>query len=447
MEDRRCGSRRRGFILAVTFGLMFVMVLGALVLANQGRALYGFTIMTQNEALEGEAAQWAYAEMRGILQGELPPSILGLPPGMPPAAAFNGTPGADVNVSGKLTWQKPNGPGGPEAYSVTTVVAGVSVPSCHALATATVRIAGQPDLGAGNYTCMYLSASPYGLLAPAGTIQVKSVRSTRDCDGADGHVSGLMANVAASGAIDISGQLNGRAYSSGPMVKASQGGILYPSWPNPAPIPDDFTSQLNDFKTKVLNGLSSGLTDKFGHLHDCLHEDFSSATGEALAAAEAGCLAEGGTLDSPYDVFGGSDTTQPTVDSPGSTDFDSSGGTLTVGTSLRIPDNENDELTFNTVNVNGDLLMEDSTVLHVKGDLTVSGAIRLGQKSTLVVDGRTRAQSVALNIPWQIPVTSASAAPSGERATSSSAAECHRRILRPFRTRPFPSPPVRTRTR
>lgn len=374
--------------MIMVLGFLFAMVEFTLLLMTQGHSMLGFTLITEGQIWEKEAASVAFAQLQGVLQGDVPPSSVGL--ASTSGGAFNGT-SSDVVFDGTLTVQPPGPAGGPESYTTTSTASGISVPSSHALAMLTARVDGSPGTPAGTWLCMDLAAFPYALLAPSGNIQVQSVRSTGNLDGDDSHVIGLMGNLFASGSVTVTGQLNGRAYAAG-SVSIGQGGIIYPQWPNAVSIPADFAAQLGTWKTQVQSGLTD-ISGKFNDLHTALHQDFSADEAAAYAAAELAAAEMGGTLDSPLDVYGGADTTQATVNSPGSTDTDS--GTLKIGVSLRIPSGESDELNFSTVNIqNGDLLLEDNTVLHVKGDLVVGGAIRLGQQASLVVDGSTQAQSI-----------------------------------------------------
>lgn len=401
---RRPRAKRRGFILIAALALMFVMVLFALILANLGRSMHGFTMITQGEASEYEATLFTFAELRGILQGDLSSATLGLPASLGPSGSLSGSTNSnDATFSGKLTYQKPNGPSGPESYASTVAAtgwSGVVVPTCHAAAMVKSTIPGAPDLASASYLCMYTSNYPYGLLAPNGGIQVHSVRSTSDLDGADGHLTGLMANLFAAHDITVGGTLNGRAYSSGNGISVASNGIVYRNWPNPVAIPTDFSDGLNSFKTSAVSGLGNSLMTALQDLHGALHEDFGPDLAAATGAEETAGLAQGGqTTVFDLDPYNGHSTTQNVVNSPGDTDY--SGGTLTVGVSLRIP-GENDELNFSTVNISGgDLVLEDNSVLHVHGDLTVSGAIRMGKKATLIVDGATRATE--LSMKYQAP--------------------------------------------
>ncbi|HEY3998655.1 MAG TPA: hypothetical protein VGO93_07300 [Candidatus Xenobia bacterium] len=400
--NRAAGSsgRRRGFVLVAALALLFAMVAFTLMLATQGRTMTGFTLQTEGTIFQHETALAATAQVRSVLQGEESPPTLGLPATLAASGTFTGNNPTDTAVTGftgTLTYQSPAPSGGPEGYQSAVTVGGVAVPTDHSLATFTdsITATSTTEMAAHQYLAVFSSLNPYGLLAPNGGVTVQSARSVSNLDGNDPHIQGLMVHIFASGSISVTGQLNGRAYSTGNSITVAQGGIIYPGWANSVAMPNDFTTSFNTYKSQVVTGLND-ISGKFNDLHSALHEDFSGDEGADYAAAELQAAADGGTMDGPFfeDPLDGGGT-QATVNSPGSTD--TNGSELDVGTSLRIPSGDKDELNFNPVKISNDLLLEDNTVLHVKGDLQVTGAIRMGKMSSLIVDGSTTAGSVEPN--------------------------------------------------
>lgn len=375
--------------------ICFIIVLIALVISFKNQAMQGFTISVETEAAETEGALYAFSQLRGVLQGNGSANHFGLSDPPPTTGSFSGTTvSGDAAFSGKLTYNKQNDSGGADGYSTTVPADGlatVNVPTCHSAAFLTASIKGEPLQQ--KYLCLYSGNYPYGLIAVTGDVQVKSVRSVSDYDGQDSHIIGLMGAVYARGNVAITGQLNGRAYSKGSSITVGQGGILYPKTPQALALPADFTAALSNFKSSSTSGLSTSLSSALDDLHAALHRNFDSEK----SAADAAELIGPGVLDTPQDSSGGASTSpQPTTNSPGNTDYDNPGGTLTVGTSLRIPSGQNQQLTFQTVKVSQDLLLEDNAVLSISGDVQVTGTIRLGQHSTLVIGGSTTAQGLAL---------------------------------------------------
>ena len=390
---------KRGFILAAAIAILFIMAGISTTLPNKTRSMQTFTMNTQTETLETEGASYALAQLRGMLQGSIPPGF-GLPGPLAATGDISGSPPAsDANFTGKLSYNKLSDPTGPDGYATVTPANGassISIPTCHSSVLLTASV--DSDSIKQKFIAIFTSNFPYGVLAANGAATIKSLRSVNDLDGEDTHMSGLMANVygvtVALGAAGAERRLHGRAFSKG-TVTGGTDWIVYPNWPNAVAIPSDFLTSLNNFKATLAAGpFSSSLSGYFDDLHKALHRDFSA---DITATSLSEAVGPGVFQPASYvDPSGGKDSVQATVTSPGSTDYDNAGGTLTVGTSLRIPNGEKQKLTFTQINITGDLLLTDNSVFYVTGNLQVTGKIRLGKNATLQVDGSTSSSGLSV---------------------------------------------------
>ncbi len=411
---------RRGFILSVAIALCFVMVLIALILANQGRAMQTFGQLQEAEADETMSAYYGIAAIHAVLAGEANHATFGLPSlgtgnFHQPAAAPYGQ-----EFTGHLTFQAPvtaANPGKNEAYTATTSASGITLPSDHSLAVLTATVPGGGRYGRNQYFAVYNSNSPYVLLAPGGSINVKSIHTVNDSQGTDPQIIGLMSAVYAKNTVTIQGAMNGRIYS-GNDIKATAG-IAYPKWPAVA-IPTEFDNQLNNFKNLVMQGLDgSSLQNWLNTMHDCLHKNYETAAliAAGWGAAYLGC-GDTDVIPGPADnnsnpAYPGTDYVSSSddknvINSPGNSDEDNDNGNLTIdgNYSLSIPTNRPDdnsklsnfEVSFPSIHVTGDMVVNDNTVFVQNGDLKIDGAIRMGQYATLVVkNGTLQANSIEPN--------------------------------------------------
>ena len=386
------------------------MILIALLVANKNRALQGFTMDAETESLETEGAGYALGQLRGVLQGNGTPVSFTLSnPAPAGVTAFSGnTPSNDTAFEGNLTHQPLKTDGSADGYAQglpPLTAAGsnpaITVPFAHSAVVLTARIPSDSTRAKQKHVGLFSGNYPYGLMAAGGNIRVQSVRSVSqyNCDPAnlDSGVSNLMARIYAQGTIQVANYLNGRACShqvAPAITVGGNGGVLYHNCTLLPPLPGDFNSQLTAFKAAAVTGLSNSLQKGFDDLHTALHHDFTAEKTAAFAAEFIGP----GVLNNPTDPSGGASVSDvATFTSPGNTDYDTPGGTLTVGTSLRIPSGDSQELKFTHVIINGDLLLEQNSVLHLTGDLQMSsGTIRLDRNATLLVDGTTTTKGLSV---------------------------------------------------
>lgn len=403
--------RVRGFILAAAIAACLAMIVIAMILASQARNMEGFTQNMEAEGLETEGAAYTFSRLRGALQGNGVLTNLTLPLPANGTVTFKtpvldeGTNISPVNMTCQITnliYSNPLESGYANATALVGAT-GVNVPACHAGAVLTATVPNERSKQ--KYLGMFSSACPYAVIAETGRVDVNSVRSVSRYDSPISQTGGLMAHVYGRQSVVIATQLNGHAYSPGP-VNIGQGGIPHPQWTGtPVPIPPDFVASMNNYKAQVRVATGTRLMEALTKMNKALHNPgFFPPLGAAHPPFVGSYIRQQDPLSGPSDP-----NDVATIKSPGDSDFDSPGGTLTVGTSLRIPDGS-ERLQFSQVNVSGHLVLEEGTVLHVLGNLQVSGNVFLGASSSLVVDGTLDCGGICATGPRRLPISRAAQA-------------------------------------
>lgn len=414
---------KRGFVLPIAIALCLLMILIATVLANQSRTLTTFAFSTQSEALQAEASVWASAQMRLIMQG-LAGDLSFSPAMQNPSQNYEGTfkgqpPNSEAKVEGQVSYLAGGDLSVPSSFETTKTAKGakdVKVPPDHASVAMVCQFPGDPV--SHKYFQMFSSHCPWGVLSEQGAVRMISglTVNQRSADpvldgagyGNGTTISPMMTNVYGHTSVNVSQGINGRAYSSGAVSLGNTSGIKYQQWPNHIALPGNFTQQLNNFGSQVVNGTfgtdggTLGAALKAMH-EDCLHRNFVPV-GVTLAENQAQVKAAGGP-SAQLTSMGDAGLTGPpnpgdvkTINSPGNTDYDSS-GTLTIGTSLVIPKGEKQQLNFPQINLPGTnhLLVEEDALLHIRGNVSLQqGHIILGKRATLVVDGNAQCSDLML---------------------------------------------------
>jgi hypothetical protein len=341
--DRVLARTRRGFLLAAALAVTFAMVVLALVVATQTRAMVTFARNTRAEALQTEGAHYLGSALRGVLPpaNASLPNRFGLPEPLPPAPngatqAFAGDClDGETHVAGNLTYFTNGTQAREDGYVGQLPAAGATalkVPYLHACAVFNTNVTREP--GSNRYVYMYSVNHPLALIAAGGPLNVRSVRSVASYNGIN--ISALMAHVYGQG-VTINGPCNGHAWSQGRVQLAGPGGLPHPNWTNPITLPADFVEQLGAFRAQAVATAGTNLM---------------------------GSVATGGRAS-----FGG--------------------GTLSLASGLHLPKASNERLDYNQVTVAGDLWLEEGSVLYVSGNLVVMGTIRLSPQASLVVAGDT----------------------------------------------------------
>jgi len=410
-------SRRRGFILAAAIAICFAMVVISLIVANQNRAMVGFSRNTHAEAQQSEAAWWGFSRMKGYLQGQgSMTQIFGSLPTTPTANNLTVTTNS-TDASVKMDWKITTRPPGniTEAHSYeggqnANGASSIKVPPGHTSALMTNTVLADTSAGNNRFFAMFTSNHPFAVISENGQVRVNTVRSVSNHTASN--FTAQMADVFARGPVQIGGRLNGRAFSRSATVTVANQGIPYPSYPNDFLIPSDFNQKLGSFQnTQALTGLDSNVQNALGAMNAALHRSFVT---EERAQTLAHMVPRPPQISYVSGVLN-SNGDQPVTDvqtvpksSMGNSDYDSPTGTLTLGASLRIPGGKKERLTFARIDAAAtDLWLEDDTVLRLDGDATFRH-VYLGRRATLSLAGSLTAQRLSLTYSaGQEPITSA----------------------------------------
>lgn len=387
LRGRRPWRRTRlvtGIVLPVAMALLFVMLTLALGLAEQGRALLGFTVQNESEALEIEANELEFADMQAILQGELPTSTLGLPAAIPTpsgaAATFQQPAGGPLEVLGQFNGLSSNVSTYSvkpvdqiyDGYSSGTLAGGMYAPSRHVVVVSTARY---PNMPSTTHASVFTSNHPYGILAPNGTITVNGdARSSINCRGNDTDESGVMVHLAARSGVTVTGFVNGRVQVQSGTMTLGSGGIRS-TVATGVGIPTDFTASLATARTQITTGLTS-IGPLIDALHAALHRSFPPnwlITGSPPPGATPISQYNTGSLDIN------------TINAPAGTDLN--GSTFKCGVDFVIPASQGIVVPY-SCDFASNLALMGRSVLHVQGDLRVGGNLYLSDMSSLVVDGK-----------------------------------------------------------
>lgn len=417
--------------MPICLSLMFCLFVLALALAEQSRTHLGFTLSVEAEIREREAALAAMGDLSSILQracdpvmwsNDLSPAFMKLPDPLPAALGsaelpFENGPDIDIEIDGQF------GGGSDEASlyrlpplqydaeesdaypSPLVTRSGIAVPARHAALYVQARI---PGGGLTRWLGMISTNHPVGMMAPLGSVTLGDARSssswTREAE------SGLMASIYASSGISVKGVVNARlCVPPGQTPDAPRGIVKEVSG---LTIPADFEMS----RMKAAAEASKNLVDKGADieaLRQCRHASIPDSTNITALCQSGDVVAQfnpGSPDVSTIDGLPGTDrldfidrppgtespapsptpdTSDPSLPSPRGP----SGPVFQVASAdFVVPAGEHIYIPYD-MDVQGSLILEKQSILHVQRTLSVHGDVRLGPQCTLkagetvVVDG------------------------------------------------------------
>lgn len=382
------GGRRRGIVLPIALALLFVLLTLALGLAEQGRAMLGFTVMTEAESLEIEANEVQAAYMQGILQGEASPGTLGLPAAIPflggAVAPFQQPPDGPLEVFGQFNGGLPQVSGYNvkpldqpwDSYTAGGYYGGIHVPYRYVSFYSTARY---PNMPSAMNVSLWDSDEPYGILAPNGTITVNGdAWSVHRYRGDNNDPLGSMVNLASRAGVTVTGFVNGNLIvQMGPTsTGAGSSGGIRRQVASPVGIPDGFKTSLATARAQMAS--TSGLVN-LGTLIDALHTALhrNIPTNPLITG-----IPPPGTV--PVAQLNEGSTDINSITAPSGTDLN--GGTFDCGVDFTMPSGGG-YIPY-SCHFARNLALMSHTVLIVQGDLTVDGNVYMSELSSLVVGGR-----------------------------------------------------------